>query len=95
MCWLCEASSVNLDMLWTGLGPDAGWRRTRWSHEAYFAYLTAPVIVAPLLLAIVTGFRLDCWACAHCQSHSLNSSAKKACSWMVQDAASCLVGAAP
>ena len=59
MCWLCEASSVNLDMLWTGLGPDAGWRRTRWSHEAYFAYLTAPVIVAPLLLAIVTGFRLE------------------------------------
>ena len=60
MCWLCKASSTNPAMAWVRFGPGAGWRKTKWTHEAYLAFLRAAGLAIPALLAIAIGFRLDC-----------------------------------
>ena len=60
MCWLCRASSTISELAWTQSGPRAGWRKTRWSHEAYLEYLRAAGIAIPVLLIAILGFRLEC-----------------------------------
>ena len=60
MCWMCQASSTIRNLAWTDLGPDAGWRATRWTHCGYLAYLRAAGLLAPALLTAVLGLRLEC-----------------------------------
>ena len=60
MCWLCRASSTVRDRAWTDSRPGAGWRRTRWTHEAYIEYLRAAGLAIPVLLLCIVGFRLEC-----------------------------------
>ena len=60
MCWLCQASSTLPDLLFSNFSPDAGWRGTRWSHEAYLDYLRAAALTVPVLLTAIIGFRLEC-----------------------------------
>ena len=57
---MCKASSDISSLLCTNSGPDAGWRRTRISHSSYLAVLAATGCAAPVLMAIVFGFRLEC-----------------------------------
>ena len=58
-CWMRKASSDISSLLWTNSGPDAGWRRTRFTHSSYLAVLAAAGCAAPVLMAIVFGFRLE------------------------------------
>ena len=60
MCFMCQASSTTRRLAWTQLGPDAGWRDTRWTHESYLAFLVAAAMFVPTLLTAVTGLRLEC-----------------------------------
>ena len=60
MCFVCRASSTNAALAWTKFGPDAGWRRTRWSHETYLRCLRNGGFAIPALLCLAIGFRLDC-----------------------------------
>ena len=60
MCWLCRASSVDRELAWTNFGPDAGWRRTRWTHASYLRFLRAAGLAIPALLVLAVGFRLEC-----------------------------------
>ena len=60
MCPYCRASSVDRARAWTDFGPEAGWQDTRWTHEAYIAYLTAMGLAIPILFTVVIGFRLEC-----------------------------------
>ena len=60
MCWLCRASSTARHLSWTDARPGAGWRATRWSHEAYIDFLRNAGIVIPVLLLCIVGFRLEC-----------------------------------
>ena len=60
MCWLCQASSTNPALAWVRFGTDAGWRETRWTHDAYIAFLRAAGMFVPALLAVALGFRLEC-----------------------------------
>ena len=60
MCWLCRASSTVRELAWTDARPGAGWRRTRWTHEAYIDYLRAAGLAVPVLLLCIVGFRLEC-----------------------------------
>ena len=59
MCWLCKASSTTAARAWTQFGDDAGWRRSRWTHEAYVQFLRACGFAIPALLLLATGFRLE------------------------------------
>ena len=60
MCWMCQASSTNPALGWVRFGPDAGWRKTKWEHESYLAYLRLAGLMVPSLLALAVGFRLEC-----------------------------------
>ena len=60
MCWLCRASSTIRPLAWTRMGPDAGWRETRWTHESYIEFLRAASLAIPVLLTSVVGSRLEC-----------------------------------
>ena len=57
---MCKASSTIPHLLWMHFGPDAGWRRTRWTHESYMEFLRAAGLMIPPLLLLVVGFRLEC-----------------------------------
>ena len=59
MCWLCRASSTIPELGWVRLGGDAGWRRTRWSHESYLRFLRRVGLMIPALLVACIGFRLE------------------------------------
>ena len=54
MCWMCRASSTLKPLLFTDFSADAGWRRTRWTHEGYVQYIrhgsTSVVIFCSLVL---------------------------------------------
>ena len=41
MCWMCAASNSIAHLAWEDFGPDAGWRRTRRTHESYLEELHA------------------------------------------------------
>ena len=45
---------------WSDFSWDAGWRATRWTHEAYIAFLLATGLAIPPLLQYAIGFRLEC-----------------------------------
>ena len=60
MCWLCKASSTLADLAFTDFSKEAGWRSTRWSHEAYITHLRASDTPIPALLEKVVGLRLEC-----------------------------------
>ena len=60
MCWLCQASSTIPELAWTQMGPDAGWRRARWTHTTYLEHLRTAGLVIPALLTAVVGLRLEC-----------------------------------
>ena len=60
MCWLCRASSTNEALAWVHFGPEAGWRRTRWTHAGYLRWLRRMGLAIPALLLLVIGFRLEC-----------------------------------
>ena len=57
---MCRASSTNEALAWVKFGLDAGWRRTRWSHEGYLRFLRRGGFAIPALLVLAIGFRLDC-----------------------------------
>ena len=60
MCFLCRASSTDPALAWMKFGPDAGWRRTRWTHETYLRFLRRGSLAIPALLVFAIGFRLEC-----------------------------------
>ena len=60
MCFLCKASSTDAALAWVKFGPDAGWRRTRWTHESYLRFLRLGGLAIPALLCMAIGFRLEC-----------------------------------
>ena len=60
MCWMCKASSTLAHLSFTDFRPEAGWRTTRWTHEAYIGHLRASSTPIPVLLDKVLGLRLDC-----------------------------------
>ena len=60
MCWLCGASSVDPAMAWTTFSDAAGWRKKRWSHDGYLAFLRRCGLAIPPMLVAAIGFRLEC-----------------------------------
>jgi hypothetical protein len=60
MCFLCGASSVLENLLWTSVGTDAGWRATRKTDESFRAERHAAGRAIPMLLLIIIGLRLEC-----------------------------------
>ena len=60
MCWMCAASGVLAALLFTAVGPNAGWRETRRTHESYLAELLRRGEAVPILFALCTGLRLEC-----------------------------------
>ena len=60
MCFLCRASSTDEALRWVKLGPDAGWRKTKWTHETYLRYLRRAGLAIPPLLSLAIGLRLEC-----------------------------------
>ena len=60
MCFLCKASSTNPALAWVRYGPDAGWRKHRWTHETYLRFLRRAACAIPPLLCLAIGFRLEC-----------------------------------
>jgi hypothetical protein len=60
MCPFCRASSADAARSWTDVSAEAGWRATKWVHEAYIAHRLAAGLAIPVLFAICLGFRLEC-----------------------------------
>ena len=60
MCWICRASSTIARLAWSRCDAEAGWRETRWTHEAYLAFLRGAGMAIPILLTCIVGFRLEC-----------------------------------
>ncbi len=60
MCWMCGATGGDDAMRYTSAAPDAPWRASRKSHEAYVAEVAAIGNMLPMLLRVVRGFRTDC-----------------------------------
>ena len=60
MCPFCRASNVVDGFLWTDCTDGAGWRLTKWSHDAYIHYLNCNGLPIPVLFLIAIGFRLCC-----------------------------------
>ena len=60
MCWQCKASSIIPNLAWSDFSETAGWRATRWTHEAYLSSNRARDMMVPVILAKVVGFRLEC-----------------------------------
>ena len=60
MCWLCRASNVVGDLLWTNMAADARWRATRWTHRTFCEDLRGSGQPVPVLLAMVIGLTLGC-----------------------------------
>ena len=60
MCFMCRASSRDGPLAWVRFGPGAGWRKTKWTHEAYLRFLRGAGLAIPALLVLCVGFRLDC-----------------------------------
>ena len=59
MCFCCRASSTIKALSWTNCSPDAGWRDTLWTHDAYVAHLLDQGRPIPILLSLVIGLRLE------------------------------------
>jgi hypothetical protein len=59
MCWLCQASNVNSELLWTDFNTGAGWRGSVWSHEGYVADVEGRGEELPNIFSI-RGLRLEC-----------------------------------
>ena len=59
MCWICRASSVIENLLWTNCRANAGWRQTLWTDQAYRRFLRREGLAVPVLLAAVAGMRLE------------------------------------
>lgn len=59
MCWLCRASNVNANLLWTDFNTNAAWRASVWSHDAYVADVLSRGEDLPNLFSI-RGLRLEC-----------------------------------
>jgi len=60
MCYMCRASNALRHMAWSSYGEDAGWRGSRWSHEAYLSFVVDTGLATPVLLAACAGLRLEC-----------------------------------
>ena len=60
MCWICRASAVHRDLLFTACGLGAGWRRTRRTHESWTAELAAEGKSLPLMFLLCIGLRIEC-----------------------------------
>ena len=60
MCWLCKASSTIRRLAWTDSRPEAGWRRTRFTHESYLAHLAEIGQTVPVLFELAVGLRQSC-----------------------------------
>jgi hypothetical protein len=59
MCWLCRASNVNPELLWTDFNSGAAWRGSVWSHEGYVADVVGRGEELPNIFSI-RGLRLEC-----------------------------------
>ena len=60
VCFLCRGSSTIAEVFWTNSGPDASWRQTWCTHEAYLDLLCGAGFAIPVLLVAFIGFRLEC-----------------------------------
>lgn len=57
-CWLCRASNVDPDLLWTNFNDSAGWHATVWDHEGYCEHLRRSNIELPELFSVI-GLRVE------------------------------------
>ena len=59
MCWLCRASNIHKELLWTNFNANAPWRQTLWTHESYMADVESKGELPPNVFGIC-GLRLEC-----------------------------------
>ena len=57
-CWLCKASNINPNLLWTDFNDSAAWRETVWDHEGYCQHLVQNSMELPELFSVV-GLRIE------------------------------------
>ena len=74
MCPFCAASNTVAARSWTDFGPNAGWRCTRCTHEAFMRSRLAAGLAVPALFNCI-GFRLECIVAdvLHCVDQGIGS----------------------